>query len=156
MSTSTRHMRSSDLGAVAKLAGQLVRQHHAFDAKRFFVTEDPEGGYRWWLGQQLDEPDTVLLVAEVDGAIAGYFYGSLEERDWSLLVDAHGAVHDIFVDSSFRRHGVATALMQAGIAALEAKGAKQILLSSATANAEAQALFEKLGFRRTMVEMTRG
>jgi ribosomal protein S18 acetylase RimI-like enzyme len=156
MSITTRSMRSADLGAVAKLAGQLVRQHHAFDAKRFFVTDDPEGGYRWWLGQQLDVDDTVLLVAEVDGEIAGYFYGSVEDRDWSLLLDAHGAVHDIFVDARFRRGGVATALMCAGIQALETKGAKQIVLSSATPNVEAQALFERLGFRRTMVEMTRG
>lgn len=156
MTTTTRSLRSSDLGAVSKLAGQLVRQHHGFDAQRFFLTDDPEGGYRWWLGQQLEDEATVLMVAEVDGTIAGYFYGGLMERDWARLLDAHGAVHDIFVDERFRRRGVATALMQAGIAALEQKGARQIVLSSATPNVEAQQLFETLGFRRTMVEMTRG
>jgi ribosomal protein S18 acetylase RimI-like enzyme len=149
-----RPMGQADLPAVSKLAGQLVRQHHGFDAKRFFMVDDPEGGYRWWLGQQLEEPDTVLLVAEVDGTVAGYLYGSLEDRDWARLLDAHGAIHDIFVDGQFRRRGVASELMRAGIAALKAKGAKQVVLSSATPNAEAQALFERLGFRRTMVEMT--
>src|SRR5688572_2114210 len=149
-----RPMGQADLGPASKLAGQLVRQHHAFDAQRFFLTDDPEGGYRWWLGQQLEDPDTVLLVAEVDGEIAGYLYGSVEERDWARLLDRHGAVHDVFVDARFRRRGLATALMQAGIAALRAKGTRQIVLSSATPNAEAQATFERLGFRRTMVEMT--
>src|SRR5215210_5958079 len=143
-----RPMGQADLPAVSKLAGQLVRQHHAFDAKRFFVSEDPEGGYRWWLGQQLEDPDTVLLVAEVDGTVAGYLYGSLEDRDWARLLDAHGAIHDIFVDDCFRRRGVASALMREGIEALKGKGAKQVVLSSATPNAEAQALFERLGFRR--------
>jgi ribosomal protein S18 acetylase RimI-like enzyme len=151
-----RPMRKADLDAVSKLAGQLVRQHHSFDAKRFMMTEDPEGGYAWWLGKQLKDDDTVLLVAEVDKTIAGYFYGGLVERDWARLLDAHGAVHDIFVDAKFRRRGIASELMRAGIEALEKKGAKQVVLSSATQNAEAHALFEKLGFRRTMVEMTRG
>lgn len=156
MSTITRAMRTADLGPVSKLAGQLVRQHHGFDAKRFFVTDDPESGYRWWLGQQLDDADTVLVVAEVDSEVAGYLYGGLEDRDWARLLDAHGAIHDIFVDARFRRRGVASELMRAGMQALQDKGAKQIVLSSATPNAEAQALFEKLGFRRTMVEMTHG
>lgn len=155
MTTTTRAMRKGDLDAVSKLAGQLVRQHHGFDAKRFFLPDDPEGGYRYWLGKQLDDPEAVLVVAEVDGEVAGYLYGGLEARDWARLLDAHGAIHDIFVDPRFRRRGVASALMRAGIAMFEAKGAKQIVLSSATPNLEAQALFESLGFRKTMVEMTR-
>src|SRR5258707_14035160 len=110
-----RPMRESDLGPVSQLAGQLVRQHHGFDAKRFFLPDDPEGGYRWWLSQQLGDEDTVLLVAEVDGQIAGYFYGTVNERDWALLLDAHGAVLDIFVAAAHRRRGVASELMRAGI-----------------------------------------
>jgi ribosomal protein S18 acetylase RimI-like enzyme len=38
---------------------------------------------------------------------------------------------------------------------LEAMGAPRVLLLSATQNTEGQALFAKLGFRHTMVEMTR-
>ena len=154
MTTTTRAMRKADLGPVSKLAGQLVRQHHAFDARRFFVPDDPEEGYRWWFTKQLTAKGTVLLVALVDDEIAGYLYGSVEGRDWNMLLDAHGAIHDIFVDSRFRRRGVAKALMQAGIEALRAKGGEQIVLSSAAPNVEAQALFESLGFRRTMIEMT--
>ena len=156
MAITTRPMRKGDLGAVSKLAGALVRQHHGFDAARFFLTDDPEGGYRWWLNKLLSDADTVLEVAEVEGEVAGYLYGGLAERDWARLLDAHGAIHDLYVDDRFRRRGVASALMKAGIARLEAKGAKQLVLSSATQNVEAQALFESLGFRKTMIEMTRG
>lgn len=76
-----RRMRETDLGPVSKLAGQLVRQHHSFDTRRFFLTDDPESGYRWWFEKQLEADDSVLLVAEVDGALAGYLYGSLVARD---------------------------------------------------------------------------
>lgn len=147
-------MRAADLEAVSKLAGQLVRQHHGFDQKRFFLTDDPESGYRWWLGEQLQNPDVVLLVAEVDGAVAGYVYGGLEDRDWARLVDAHGAIHDIYVDDAFRRRGLAKQLMTAALDAFHQKGVKQVLLGSATPNVQAQKLFASLGFRPTMVEMT--
>jgi ribosomal protein S18 acetylase RimI-like enzyme len=96
-----------------------------------------------------------LLVAEVDGEIAGYFYGSVEERDWALLLEEHAAVHDVFVDARFRRRGVARALMLEAIRLFDARGAKRVVLGTAKQNAEGQALFESLGFRPTMIEMTR-
>lgn len=150
-----RPMITADLPRVAALAGQLVKQHHQFDAERFFITDDIEAGYEWWLGKQLQEPQVVLLVAEVAGTVQGYVYGSLEGRDWARLLDAHGAVHDVFVDVAHRRAGLARALLTAAMAALKAKGARSIVLSTATPNLSAQKLFASLGFRSTMIEMTR-
>jgi ribosomal protein S18 acetylase RimI-like enzyme len=149
-----RDMEAGDLDQVSVLAAQLVRQHHAFDARRFLLIEPVEQGYRWFLDSQLSEDGVLLLVAELDGVIAGYVYGALEERNWALLLDAHGAIHDVFVDQRFRRRGVAKRLMEVAISRLEAQ-AEQVVLSSASPNVEAQALFRSLGFRNTMVEMTR-
>jgi ribosomal protein S18 acetylase RimI-like enzyme len=156
MALTVRPMKNTDLDAVSRLGAELVRLHHRYDPRRFFTTDDPQGGYKWFLGTQMKNADVVLLVAELDGEIAGYLYGSLEERDWARLVDAHGAINDVYVDERYRRRGVARALVNGGVAALEEKGAKRVLLSSAWPNTEAQALFEACGFRRTMVEMTRG
>jgi ribosomal protein S18 acetylase RimI-like enzyme len=150
-----RPARREDLAAVGELAGKLVRLHHAFDARRFFVLERVEEGYAWWFGQEIDRPEVVLLVAVRAGAIVGYAYGRLEERDWNQLLDACGALHDVWVEDSERRHGVATKLVEATVAALVAKGAPRVVLHTASSNAGAQALFARLGFRATMVEMTR-
>ena len=54
-----------------------------------------------------------------------------------------------------RRRGVAAALVTALVDALVAKGAPRVVLHTAAGNAIAQALFGRLGFRPTMVEMTR-
>lgn len=148
-------MGERDLDAVSILAGELVRMHHRWDSRRFFLTENVESGYRWWLGTQLELDDTLLLVAEVEGEIAAYLYGSLEERDWSLLLDEHAAVHDIFVSERVRRRGVAKALMLEAIRLLRARGARRVVLGTAKKNTEAQAFFGSLGFRPTMLEMTR-
>ena len=144
-----------DLPRVAELAAQLVRQHHAFDPLRFFLPDRVQEGYAWWFGQELPRDEVVLLVAERDGAIVGYVYARMEERDWNALLDRCGAIHDILVDTSCRRAGLATALARAAIEALERKGAPRVVLHTAAANDGAHRFFETLGFRRTMIEMTR-
>lgn len=151
---SIRELAEADLEATSRLAAMLVRQHHAFDPDRFMLVEPVEQGYRWFLGTQLGKPEVVLLVAQVESVIAGYLYGAVEERNWSLLLDRHGAIHDIYVDEAFRGRGVAKALLAEAFRRLDPI-VPRIVLSSATANARAQRLFASMGFRPTMVEMTR-
>lgn len=149
-----RDMKEADLDAASLLAEELVQLHHSWDRTRFFITPDVARGYRWWFNKQLGAEGVVLLVAEEEGQIAGYLYGSLEERDWAKLLDAHGAIHDVHVSAKFRRRGIAKALMAAAAQKFKALGAKQLVLNSANSNAEGQALFKSIGYRPTMVEMT--
>jgi ribosomal protein S18 acetylase RimI-like enzyme len=150
-----RPARRDDLAAMGRLAGKLARQHHAFDERRFFLPDRVEEGYAWWFGREIERDDVVLLVAARGASIVGYAYGRLEERDWNQLLDACGALHDIWVDDAERRRGVGRRLVEATVAALTAKGAPRVVLHTAAANTAAQALFASLGFRRTMIEMTR-
>jgi ribosomal protein S18 acetylase RimI-like enzyme len=145
-----------DLAAAAALAGRLVRLHHDVDAARFFLPGDVERGYTHWFAQELERREAVVLVAARADRIAGYAYGSLEGRDWNLLLDRHGAVHDIYVDDSERRSGTGRRLLDAIIAELEGLGAPRIVLSTMVSNTAAQRLFASAGFRPTMLEMTRG
>ena len=149
-----------DIPRVAALAAQLVRLHHALDPLRFIIFEPIEPGYGRYLREQLDAAEAVILVAVEpadDGGerIVGYCFGRTEERDWVALRDACGVLHDVLVDASARRLGVAEQLVRAMCEALRAKGAPRVVLMTAALNEGAQALFRKLGFRSTMVEMTR-
>jgi len=142
------------LPQIAALAGQLVRQHAAFDAKRFLFIENPEQGYQWWLGKELLNKKALVLCAKLDRKIVGYAYSRLEPRDWNALIDAHGALHDIFVADSARRQGVGKALLERTMKELRARGAPRVVLHTAIKNRAAQKLFAALGFRQTMLEMT--
>jgi GNAT superfamily N-acetyltransferase len=150
-----RPARAADEDALGRFGGALVRQHNAFDAKRFIHVDHPEAGYGRFLVSQLRARDAVVLVAERDGAAVGYVYAALEPTNWKELRAACGFVHDVYVDESARGTGIGEQLVRAAIEWLEAKGAPRVVLWSASANEPAQRLFEKLGFRRTMVEMTR-
>lgn len=150
-----RPMQTDDLPVVGDLAAALVEQHHSFDQRRFFLVPDVAVGYRRYFAGELGKDRVVLLSATLDGAVVGYLYGSVEGRDWARLLDKHGAIHDIFVADTARRRGVARLLMTTAIGTFEQLGVPQVVLSSATPNVDAQALFRALGFRATMVEMTR-
>jgi len=66
-----------------------------------------------------------------------------------------GVIHDIFVDPQRRREGVGGRLLEQAAAMLSRKGAPRIVLSTAYKNKNAQALFDRMGFRATMIEMTK-
>jgi GNAT superfamily N-acetyltransferase len=144
-----------DMPAVGRLGAELVSQHHAFDPKRFITGgERVAEGYAWFLDTQLAQADVVILVAERQREVVGYVYAALEPHNWKELRDAAGFVHDVVVEASVRRLGVATQLLAAACDWLREHGAPRVLLWSAAQNAAAHALFDRLGFRRTMVEMT--
>jgi ribosomal protein S18 acetylase RimI-like enzyme len=160
MSSDTRFLirRATEVDgpALGRLGGMLMRLHHEFDPQRFIAPgSDPEGGYEWFLRTQLREEDAAVFVAEQNGAVVGYVFAALEPMSWKELREACGFIHDIAVDEVERRSGVATALMEAALEWLRSRGAPRVVLGTAERNAAAQRLFEKLGFRRTMIEMTR-
>ncbi len=159
MSQSTIHIRPAtpaDLPALGRLGALLLRVHHAFDPRRFMAPRDhAEQGYARFLGSQLGDPETVVLVAEREGVVVGYVYAGLEPQSWKELRDACGFVHDVAVDEAARRDGAATALLAAAEDWLRQHGAPRVVLWTADRNAAAQRLFERAGFRRTMLEMTK-
>jgi ribosomal protein S18 acetylase RimI-like enzyme len=146
----------ADLPALGRLGALLMRTHYEFDPQRFMHPgTDPAEGYAWFLGKQLKDDDSVIFVAEDGEKVVGYVYAALEPISWKELRDACGFIHDIVVEESNRRSGTATALMGAAIQWLRERGAPRVILGTAEKNERAQRLFTKLGFRRTMVEMTR-
>lgn len=150
---------TADLAALGRLGAEMVRVHHAFDSQRFMApardVRSAEGGYARFLRSQLDEPDAMVLVAERDGAVVGYAYAALEGRSWEALREPAGMIHDVVVDEAVRGQGIGSALVDAVCRALAARGAPRIVLWSAERNEGAQRLFERLSFRRTMIEYTR-
>jgi ribosomal protein S18 acetylase RimI-like enzyme len=151
-----RRATRADLPALGRLGAALMRQHHEYDPNRFMSPGDrPEDGYAWFLGTQLERDDVAIFVAAHGGDVVGYAYVGLEPQSWKELRDACGYVHDIVVDTGGRRHGAGTALMEATFAWLRERRAPRVVLSTSPHNENAQRLFDRLGFRRTMIEMTR-
>ena len=155
-SSTIRLAASADLPALGRLGATLMRTHHDFDPQRFMDPgTDPADGYAWFLGRQLKDDDVVIFVAEQQAEVVGYVYAGLEPISWKELRDACGFIHDVVVDERARRGGTATALIEAAVEWLRERGAPRVMLWTAEQNPGAQQLFARLGFRRTMIEMTK-
>ena len=132
-----------------------MQAHYAFDPQRFLAAgQGAARGYASFLGSVLDSPDACIFVADDAGDVAGYVYAALEPLSWKELRGPAGFIHDVAVREDVRRSGIATRLLEAAVAWLREHGAPRVLLWTAAPNAAAQALFRRLGFRDTMVEMT--
>jgi ribosomal protein S18 acetylase RimI-like enzyme len=159
MSTSDlviRRADSRDLPAVGRMGALLLRAHYDFDRQRFMAPRpDSEEGYAWFLGQQLHRDDTLVSVAERNGVVVGYVYAGVEPLSWKELRDEAGFIHDVYVDEGARGLGIATALVEAAARWLSDRGVPRVLLWTAAPNGAARRVFARLGFRETMIEMTR-
>jgi len=151
-----RRATAADLPALGVLGASLLRTHYAFDPLRFMAPrENSETGYAWVLGTQVKEDDVAVFVAERSGTVIGYVYAAMEPQSWKELREAAGFIHDLVVVPEAQRHGVASALVEAACEWFRSIGAPRVVLGTAEKNEGAQRLFARLGFRRTMIEMTR-
>jgi ribosomal protein S18 acetylase RimI-like enzyme len=150
-----RRAQPADLAGAARLGASLALMHHQSDPARYFLPEDAERGYAWWFAKELQRPAAVVLVALRGTDVVGYCYGAAEERDWNLLIDRHGVIHDLFVAEDARRLGVGAQLLDSMLRELEALGAPRIVLYTMVSNEQAQDLFRARCFRPTLLEMTR-
>ena len=149
-----RHATASDQDALGRFGGALMRLHHADDPRRFIQVDHPEAGYGRFLVSQLGNSNSLVMVAELAGAVVGYIYADIESTNWMELRGPCGVVHDVFVDEAARGQGAGRELMRAAIDWIRSMGRSQIVLSTKTRNEHAQRLFTTVGFRPTMIEMT--
>ena len=154
--TSIRRAQTSDLPRLGRLGALLVEVHHGFDPRRFLAANrQTAAGYASFLSTKLEDPDTAIFVAEVNAEVIGYAYAAVLGYDYQSLRGPAGVLHDLIIDPQCRNRGVGGLLIKAAMEYLKARGAPRVVLSTAEGNHAAQRLFARMGFRRTMVEMTR-
>lgn len=146
----------ADIETLGGFGTLLMALHHQLDGKRFIrATADTPAKYAHFLESELARPDAILLVAEESGLLSGYVYAAREGFDYMALRGPAGVIYDLFVASERRRQGLGRLLLNAAMEKLQALGCERFVLSTAFQNEAARALFTSMGFRPTMVEMTR-
>jgi ribosomal protein S18 acetylase RimI-like enzyme len=147
---------ADDERTMGRLGAMLVADHHDFDPQRFIAPVPLlSERYGQFLVSQIGKPGMIVFVAERGGEVVGYAYAGMEGNDYMALRGPAGVLYDLVVDPDHRRKGMGTALLEAALAALRERGAPRALLFTAQKNDAAQAMFDRAGFRRTMIEMTR-
>ena len=148
-----RRARAGDERRVAEFAIRLFDQHVEYDPERFSTFANPEGAARFYRSR-FETPDSAVFVAEVENDVVGFAYIERDPLNYAELLEDGAWLHDIYVDEHARAEGVGKGLIKAAADAAKEMGAEKLLLSVAAKNNAAQKVFEKAGFRPTMVEMT--
>jgi len=135
MATTVRRATADDLDALAPL----------FDAYRRFYRQPGDLPHaRAWLADRLARHESVVLLAERDGAAAGFtqlypvFSSVRTARTWLL--------NDLFVAERARRTGVARRLLDAAARFARDDGAAGLMLETTRDNAPARALYRAAGW----------
>jgi ribosomal protein S18 acetylase RimI-like enzyme len=106
------------------------------------VSVGPEPGPETRFFAHVDPGD--VLVAEDDGAVAGYVQ---VERATPLASNAHVLeIHGLAVDPAYRRRGIARALLDAAVEHARERGARRLRLRVLAPNEGAIALYRVAGF----------
>jgi diamine N-acetyltransferase len=107
------------------------------------------------LAALLQDLDSVVAVAEIDGRIVGHIYGAVVRRAENAFnhASAHLYIHQIGVDSDVHRQGVGTALVAFVIERAQAMGLAAVHVDHWAFNARAHSFFEACGFQPMKIVM---
>ena len=153
-----RQAKVSDVAAVLPMVRKIVWFHESLDSLRYQSEGDAGEMYRRWLEARAVDERSVFLVAEAasPGAgdmLVGFLVGSVEREIPIYRLREYGLVHDLWVEEGYRNEGIGRQLMMLAVERFKLIGVPQVRLHAAAANAPAQALFKRCGFRAASVEM---
>ena len=119
-----------------------------------FMPEEATGGKRIEiLRKALRNPDYELLVAEVEGEIAGFV------DQWVIHDFAHGAklsyIQNLYVTSKHRGKGVGSKLLEEIIKSAKNKGVLEIHVVTEFENKSAISLYRKHGLVKASLQLER-
>jgi GNAT superfamily N-acetyltransferase len=148
-----RRAEVKDLPILAKFGLALAQLHAIFDERHFVVPEDGEVSFLRFFEAELAREDAVLLVAEIAATPVGYALVRIEPASLEDLRGMGAWLHDIYVAPDVRARGIGRQLVEAAFDAARSLGSTSLMLGVSPRNASGRALFDRMGFRATMVEM---
>ncbi|KAG5948746.1 hypothetical protein E4U53_006163 [Claviceps sorghi] len=90
-----------------------------------------------------------MALNPIDSSLVGVVVCKLEFHSSHSLPTRRGYIAMLAVESSFRGHGIATALVKRAIDAMTKRHADEIVLETEETNVPAIKLYERLGFLRS-------
>lgn len=146
-----RPARPADMKGVLRLLDEQ-NQFHVDLLPGFFRNQRTEPSR---VEELLGDPDSALLVAEVDSTVVALAEARLARtKDLPVLVQkAYVYVQEMIVTDSFRGKGIGTALMDAVRTWARERGAQSLRTAVVPANKRARDFYEREGFGEIMISL---
>ena len=151
-----------DIPAVLPMVQAICDMHAAMDPDRYSFVPDITSRYATWLPKRIADAGSVFLVAESQPQtsitppaphIVAFLIAETLDEIPIYLTKRYGFIHDLWVQPTYRRQGIAQALTRECIARFRAMQLTQVRLDTAAANDSARTLFASLGFHASSTQM---
>lgn len=150
MQTHIRRARPSDAETLARLAARTFADTFGADNTPDDVALHLATAYgATQQGAEIDDPEIDVLLAEVEGVLAGF--AEVRSGETPGCVDGASPLElwRFYVDAPWHGRGVAHALMDEAERAAQQRGAFELWLSVWERNTRAQGFYSKRGFVQT-------
>lgn len=156
MGVEVREAGAGDVAALVAL-NREVQALHAALAPEVFKADVSDDELARFFSERLDADGHVMLLAELDGAAAGYAWFEIQGKPATMFSHtmARAFVHHIAVRAGMRRQGIATALLDGVTTLARAAGARQVALETWASNVTARRFFEARGFDAVRLALSR-
>ena len=101
----------------------------------------------------LTDPDSCLLVAEVDGRVVGSGYAKVQASRSVFVHDKHTSLGFMYVEPDFRGKGINKVIIESLLEWSEGRGVPDFYLGVYADNRPAVRAYEKVGFKPNLIEM---
>lgn len=132
----------------------LALEQQVVSAERPFNGAIRDSGARYYdLDQLITDPDTLLLVGEVDGQIIATGYAQLRVSEPAFKHARHAYLGFMYVAERFRGRGINGTVIEALVDWSRRRGVVDVYLDVYVDNTPAIRAYEKLGFKGLVLEM---
>jgi ribosomal protein S18 acetylase RimI-like enzyme len=155
--TTIRVARRDDYEGLCAISKELD-DFHADALPRFFHRFDGPARSLEWFTEALESPDTLLLVAQHEGVIAGFLSALVRQNpDMPMFVPRRWLqVDNVAVLRAYRGMGIGRALMDEAHAWARAQGLADVELTVWEFNQDAIAFYEALGYTTIVRRLWKG
>lgn len=145
MDFAIRNATEADLEALVQCHKSFM-DHHINVDKRFTLRPGVEENWKEQIMVSLNNPGTLILVAEVDSKIAGCAYIMIKEGAMDFGSEKIGYLCDVFVEPDCRRQGITREFLATSCKWLQERGINTVEVNWSVHCVEAQNTWRALGF----------
>lgn len=131
---------------------ELIETHVALDPQLFALADHAPGTYGRFIRRQLDEKNSVVLVAPHEDDLAGYLVGAVGHRAPVFAVREVGMIFDLAVRPDLRRQGFGRALFEGARDWFRRRNIEWMQVSFAPGNPASSTFWPGLDFRVLLQE----
>ncbi len=139
-----------DVPALVELWGELATLHERLDGG-FALSRTWRRAYEEYLVHLLGREDVLVVVAESQGQLVGLAVGRITLLPAFFRQRRRGYIQDVYTREGYRGQGIGRAMLARIEAWLRRQGVRRVELTVAAGNPQAEAFWERAGYRTYMV-----